>query len=152
MYTYELTTPFTHLSFEQLRDFCFDPWTFPRIFPEPLTAIGNIDLDRIKIEVGKEFSFIHWSFGFIPLRWTVRIAEVGSHHFIDEMVHGPFRSFRHEHIISLAEDGPLYTDRLTYDPIGGSLSDRILVKRYLNKIFQQRHLLMKQLTKKGPIQ
>jgi ligand-binding SRPBCC domain-containing protein len=147
MFTHEITSHFENVSLEQLREFCFDPWTFPRIFPEPITSRSEIDLTKLKLELYQQFEFIHWSWGVIPLPWAVKIVELSQNHFVDQMVSGPFRNFRHEHIISGEKDHPVYTDRLIYDPIGGTLANSLFVKSYLKSIFLRRHQRMKTLLK-----
>lgn len=123
----------------QVLDFCLEGRNFPEIFPEKVTPLGDIDLDNLRIEAGREFSFRHWMFGIVPATWTVAIREVSDSHFVDEMLKGPLRSFRHEHRVAAAAQGTLYTDRVTYSAIGGAPMQWLLVNAYMRRIFHARH-------------
>ena len=123
----------------QVLEFCLEGRNFPRIFPEPITPLGVVDEQDLRIVAGREFRFRHWMFGVVPANWTVRIREVGDTHFIDEMLKGPLRAFCHEHRVEAAVGGTLYTDRVTYAAIGGVLLERLVVDRYMGRIFDGRH-------------
>ncbi|MCB2250259.1 SRPBCC family protein [Pseudomonas chlororaphis] len=135
----ERTTFIAGRSPAQVLDFCLEGANFPKIFPEPVTPLGVLDLDNLRISAGREFSFRHWMWGVIPATWTVVIREVGDRHFIDEMLKGPLRAFRHEHRVEAADGGTLYTDRVTYRALGGALVERLLVNAYMARIFEARH-------------
>ncbi|CAH0156493.1 hypothetical protein SRABI123_00843 [Pseudomonas sp. Bi123] len=135
----ELTTLIPDRTPGQVLDFCLEGANFPKIFPERVTSRGDIDLDNLRIEAGREFRFRHWMFNLIPSNWTVVIREVGDTHFIDEMFKGPLRAFRHEHRVAAGEGGTLYTDRVTYAAIGGALTEGLLVNAYMRRIFAARH-------------
>ncbi|WP_248806220.1 SRPBCC family protein [Pseudomonas sp. MWU13-2100] len=146
MPTLEKNTLIKGRSCAEVFDFCLDGANFPKIFPERVTALGKIDIADLRIEQGREFRFRHWMFGFIPANWTVRICEVkDGRHFIDEMIKGPLRAFRHEHRVEAVEGGTLYTDRVTYQAIGGAALEWLLVDAYMNRIFAARHRNMRQL-------
>lgn len=126
--------------------FCLDGANFPRIFPEPIRPLGAVDPDDLKIEAGREFEFLHWMLYCIPCKWRVRIAEVRpDEHFVDEMLRGPLRYFRHEHRVAPSPAGTLYTDRVEYQPYGGRLAKALFVGRYMERIFAARHRRMRQL-------
>ncbi|TWC55621.1 ligand-binding SRPBCC domain-containing protein [Pseudomonas sp. SJZ080] len=139
MPTLELTTLIPERTPEQVLDFCLEGVNFPKIFPERITPLGDIDLTNLRIEAGRQFHFRHWMFNVIPANWTVVIREVGDRHFIDEMLKGPMAAFRHEHRVAEGEGGTLYTDRVTYSAIGGALSEALLVNAYMRRIFEVRH-------------
>jgi len=81
------------------------------------------------------------------MNWTVVIREVGEMHFIDEMLKGPMRAFRHEHRVTAGEGGTLYTDRVTYSALGGAPLEWLLVNSYMRRIFEARHRNMLELLK-----
>ncbi|MFJ2362574.1 polyketide cyclase [Pseudomonas sp. NPDC087697] len=135
----ELTTLIKGRTPTQVLDFCLEGSNFPKIFPERVTPLGNIDVNDLRITAGREFSFRHWMFGFIPATWTVAIREVSDSHFIDEMLKGPMSAFRHEHRVAAVEDGTLYTDRVTYAAIGGAPLEWLMVNAYMRRIFRARH-------------
>jgi hypothetical protein len=71
---------------------------FSEIFPERITPRGQVDPGDLRIEQGRVFHFRHWMFNCLPANWTVCIREVHDNaYFIDEMLKGPLRAFRHEH-------------------------------------------------------
>lgn len=65
--------------------------------------------------------------------------------FVDEMVAGPFESFRHEHVFHAHGDVTTMIDRLHYrSPFGplGALTDRVGLRRYIESLLtaRNRHL------------
>jgi len=75
----------------------------------------------------------------IKLRWRTRI-EVWEppHRFIDLQIKGPYRRWHHEHIFEPQDNGTLCRDRVRYAVLGGSLVDRLFVRRDVKKIFEFR--------------
>ena len=142
----EKTTLIKGRSCAEVFDFCMEGVNFPKIFPERVTPLGNIDIADLRIAQGRQFRFRHWMLGFIPANWTVAIREVKENeYFIDEMIKGPLSAFRHEHRVAAAAGGTLYTDRVTYKAIGGALLERLFVDAYMDRIFEARHRNMRQL-------
>ncbi|OLF54066.1 SRPBCC family protein [Pseudomonas chlororaphis] len=135
----ERTTFIAARSPAQVLDFCLEGANFPKIFPERISPLKGVDLSHLRIAAGREFSFRHWMWGVIPATWTVVIREVGERHFVDEMLKGPLRAFRHEHRVEAAEGGTLYTDRVTYRALGGAWVERLIVNAYMTRIFAARH-------------
>lgn len=141
----QLTTLIPDRTPAQVLDYCLEGVNFPKIFPERITPLGDIDINSLRIQAGRQFRFRHWMFNVIPANWTVVIREVGEHHFIDEMLKGPMAAFRHEHRVAAVEDGTLYTDHVTYSAFGGALTEALLVNAYMRRIFEARHRNMLQL-------
>ena len=69
------------------------------------------------------------------------------HYFTDEMVAGPFKSFKHEHIFK-EEDGVVtMTDVFDYkSPLGflGSVADALFLECYMTKLLTERNRVVKQ--------
>lgn len=66
--------------------------------------------------------------------------------FVDEMVQGVFKSFRHEHRFEPTETGTLMTDVFEYQsPFGmlGKLADLIFLKRYVTTFLVKRNETIK---------
>jgi ligand-binding SRPBCC domain-containing protein len=64
------------------------------------------------------------------------------HSFEDQQVHGPFRSWRHRHIVEPHPDGAVLIDDIEYTPPFGLLGravDGIVIKPRLRKVFAFRH-------------
>jgi ligand-binding SRPBCC domain-containing protein len=64
------------------------------------------------------------------------------HSFEDQQVRGPFRSWRHRHIVQPHPDGAILIDDIEYTPPFGFLGravDGIVIKPRLRKVFAFRH-------------
>lgn len=62
--------------------------------------------------------------------------------FVDEMLEGPFKRWRHEHRFEPHPDGCLLIDSIEYEaPMGflGRIVDPILVRPRLRRMFEYRH-------------
>ena len=69
------------------------------------------------------------------------------YYFVDEMVEGAFKNFRHEHIFREKDGGALMTDVFTYtSPYGvmGRLADLLFLERYMQNLLTQRNLIVKE--------
>ncbi|MFZ1616474.1 MAG: SRPBCC family protein, partial [Flavobacteriales bacterium] len=67
--------------------------------------------------------------------------------FVDEMVRGAFKSFRHEHRFEDLNGGTLMLDTFTYrSPFGllGSLVDALFLKRYMRNLLEKRNAVVKE--------
>ena len=75
----------------------------------------------------------------IPVRWRSRItAWDPPHRFVDEQIRGPYRVWIHEHRFSEKLRGTLCEDSVQYAPLGGALSNKLLVEHDVRKIFAYR--------------
>lgn len=69
-------------------------------------------------------------------------------YFVDEMIEGHFKSFRHEHFFQVDKDFTVMIDRLEYKtPLGilGFLFDKIILKKYLTNFIKTRNKILKNL-------
>lgn len=147
----ECTTLIPGRSPEEVFSFCLDGANFARIFPEPVYPMRQTDRADLHIREGRIYGFWHLMFGVIPARWRVRIAEVQhNHYFVDEMLNGPLRHFRHLHLVAPATGGTLYTDRVSYAALGGRFAEKLMVDRYMAHIFAARHRNMLRLLRETP--
>ncbi|KAB2661082.1 MAG: SRPBCC family protein [Verrucomicrobia bacterium] len=72
----------------------------------------------------------------IPLRWRTEILEWDPpNRFVDFQVRGPYRLWHHTHVFEDRDGGTLCRDRVRYNPPGGVLADRLLVRRDIARIF-----------------
>jgi ligand-binding SRPBCC domain-containing protein len=72
--------------------------------------------------------------------------------FVDEMVKGAFKSFRHEHHLQKKQDGTLMTDYFDYvSPLGwlGKLADRLFLKKYMTNLLLKRNKVVKSFAESG---
>jgi len=84
----------------------------------------------------------------LPFKLKVKITEMElNEFFVDQMVSGPFKWFRHYHAFWPLQQGTVMVDEFVFkSPLGwlGSLADRWVLKNYLHKLLVQRNQLIKQ--------
>jgi len=75
-----------------------------------------------------------------PVRWTTQIRTwEPPHRFVDVQLRGPYRLWEHTHTFEDAgEQGTLVRDRVEYAAPGGTLIDRLFVRKDLERIFNYR--------------
>ncbi|MBD0372594.1 MAG: SRPBCC family protein [Pyrinomonadaceae bacterium] len=82
-------------------------------------------------------------FGFYKVRWeALHTAYDPPRMFEDVQVKGPFKSWRHRHIVEPHELGARLLDDIEYEPpfsIFGRLAAPLLVERRLKRLFDYRH-------------
>jgi ligand-binding SRPBCC domain-containing protein len=67
--------------------------------------------------------------------------------FIDEMVKGDFKSFRHEHHFKTVDNGTIMIDIIDFEsPYGfiGQMTNLIILKRYIEKFLAKRNAVIKE--------
>ncbi|MEP3836042.1 MAG: hypothetical protein ABJM36_00245 [Algibacter sp.] len=78
---------------------------------------------------------------------TLKIVEFQSPKlFVDELVNGSFRTFRHEHVFEIDNDKTIMIDKFYYEhPFGvlGKLLNWIYVKRYMMKLLKIRNQILR---------
>ncbi|RYE39005.1 MAG: cell division protein [Sphingobacteriales bacterium] len=86
-------------------------------------------------------------FGIVQ-KLTSKITEMRfSNYFVDEMVSGAFKSFKHEHIFESKGEGTLMTDIFSYiSPLGiiGKLADKLFLERYMRNLLLTRNRVVKE--------
>ncbi|WP_245869987.1 SRPBCC family protein [Pedobacter ginsengisoli] len=68
-------------------------------------------------------------------------------YFVDEMVFGAFKSFRHEHIFEIQGTGTLMTDVFNYlSPLGvlGKLANVLFLNKYVTDLLVHRNKTLKE--------
>lgn len=65
--------------------------------------------------------------------------------FVDEMVKGAFKSFRHEHHFADLNGGTLMTDYFYYESLGilGKLADKLFLLKYMTELLAERNRIVK---------
>ena len=85
----------------------------------------------------------------IPLKWQTKIIQVEHQKsFTDFQQKGPYKYWKHFHEFIPNEKGILMKDTVEYElPFGvlGNVVHSLLVKKKLNRIFDYRHQVLKQL-------
>ena len=96
---------------------------------------------------GDEVTWEATHFG-VRQRLTWRITEFEPpRRFVDEMVHGAFRRFRHEHqFLALEGGGTEMLDTFDYtSPLGplGRLADVLFLRQYMSRLLRRRNAYLK---------
>ena len=113
------------------------PWESARVIqPAKISEVGSQAIVETRV------------FGPITVRWVAEhTAYDPPHLFEDIQVKGPFRSWRHLHIVEPHPDGALLRDQIDYEPpfgfLGRAFASR-LVERRLKKLFEYRHEITRQ--------
>jgi len=102
---------------------------------------GLIELNETVTWKGKHFGYY--------LKHQSKITEMESpNYFVDEMVHGHFKSFRHEHTFVSQNGITVMIDFLQYEtPFGifGKLFDHLLLQKHLTDFLLKRNEILKDL-------
>ena len=123
----------------------------------------NIDFHTASLEYSNEKAIAGKTSGLIELNewvtWeakhlgltqqlTSRITEFKSpHYFVDEMVSGAFKSFKHEHIFQAENGKTVMIDRFQFEsPFGiiGKIANVLFLKRYMTKLLTTRNAFLKE--------
>lgn len=103
------------------------------------------------IELGETVTFKGKHFG-LYLTHTSKITKMQMpHYFVDEMIQGRFKSFKHLHFFEEKEGCTVMTDVLEYEtPFGllGKFFDAILLKKHLKRFLLKRNQILKKLLEK----
>jgi len=123
------------------------PENLARITPR---SLGFVILTPEPIEM-REGTRIQYSIKLLGIRagWTSLITGYDPpHRFVDEQVHGPYCSWRHEHSFKEVQAGTLVTDDVQYAvPLGyiGRLTHLLFIRRQLEMIFSYRAKVLAQI-------
>ena len=128
-------TPERVFAFHELPDVMLrllPPWESSRVIaPAPSLHIGSRALIDTKL------------FGLFTVRWeALHTAYERPRMFEDVQVKGPFKSWRHRHIIEPCEEGARLRDEIEYEPPLGLLGKwgaPLLIVPRLQKLFDYRH-------------
>lgn len=123
----------------------------------------SIDLHKISTEQTNEQAIAGKTSGLIGLNESVtwRAKHFGIYqnltskitefdrpkHFVDEMVKGAFKEFKHEHHFEELNGGTLMTDFFDYkSPFGilGKLADKLFLKKYMTELLSERNRIVKE--------
>ena len=122
---------------EEIFPFYSDAFRLEELTP-PLLRFRVHTPPPIEMSAGVEIDYRLRLHG-IPMRWRSRITIwEPPNRFVDEQIKGPYRRWVHEHTFTPHEGGTLIRDVVEYDMLGGWISDRLMVRRDLRKIFAYR--------------
>lgn len=99
------------------------------------------------IELGEWVSWEAKHLGFVQ-HLTSKITEFEApNYFVDEMVFGIFKSFRHEHIFQTENGQTVLIDKFYFEsPYGilGKLANVLFLKRYMTNLLKTRNQYLKE--------
>ena len=99
------------------------------------------------IELNESVTWEAKHFGIVQ-RLTSKITGMERpDYFVDEMVSGAFKSFKHEHLFEQKGEGTLMVDVFNYvSPIGilGHLADVLFLKKYMTNLLVKRNEVIKE--------
>lgn len=100
-----------------------------------------------EIKLGETVTWEAKHLGFVQ-HLTSKITEFKSpNYFVDEMVSGAFKSFRHEHHFKEENEGTLMTDIFYFEsPLGllGKFANWLFLKGYMMKLLKTRNAFLKE--------
>lgn len=99
------------------------------------------------IELNESVTWEAKHFGIVQ-RLTSKITVMEHpHYFVDEMVSGAFKSFKHEHLFEHKAEGTLMVDVFNYvSPMGilGQVADLLFLKKYMINLLLTRNKVIKE--------
>ncbi|MGE3466500.1 MAG: SRPBCC family protein [Pyrinomonadaceae bacterium] len=130
---------------------CFDLMRDVRIHTETTARTRERTVAGVTdglIGLGQTVTFEGTHFG-MRQRLTVKVVEFERPRlFVDEMIEGRFREFKHTHEFNESEGVTLMTDTLTWEsPFGifGRLADELILKRHLHALVSGRNARLKEI-------
>jgi ligand-binding SRPBCC domain-containing protein len=140
------TTPAQLFAFHELPD------AFVRLLP-PGETIRVIQTAQ-SLNVGSR-TIVDIRIAFLYIRFeSLHTNYDPPHSFEDQQVRGPFRSWRHRHIVEPHPDGAILIDDIEYTPPFGLLGravDGVVIKPRLRKVFAFRHRVTREYCENAPL-
>lgn len=94
-------------------------------------------------EIGSKAIIETKLFGIFPARWVAEHTKYEPPNmFEDVQISGPFKNWRHRHIVKPHKDGAILKDEIEFEPpfsIFGKLAAPLVIKPKLEKMFAFRH-------------
>ena len=127
------------------------PDALARLTP-PWESSRVIQMAKIS-EVNSEAIIETRILGLIPVRWIARHTIYDPPRvFEDVQLKGPFRFWRHRHLVAPHADGAVLRDEIEYEPpfgFIGRLVEPLLITPRLEKLFEYRHAATRAWCEKG---
>lgn len=104
------------------------------------------------IELGETVTWQAKHFGLVQNLTSKITAFQKPDYFVDEMLRGAFKSFKHEHIFRAEGQGVMMTDVFSYvSPfwILGKLADHLFLAGYMEKLLVKRNQVIKAYAENG---
>jgi ligand-binding SRPBCC domain-containing protein len=139
------TTPEALFAFHEL----------PDAFLRLLSPSEKIHVPQVapSLEIGSR-TIVDIRIGFLYVRFeSLHTAYDPPHSFEDQQVRGPFKRWRHRHIVEPHPDGALLIDDIAYTPpfgLLGRLINPIIIKPRLRRVFAFRHRVTREYCENPP--
>ncbi len=107
-------------------------------------AIGGVTSGLIGLNESVTWRAKH--FGIYQELTAIITAFEKPHYFVDEMLAGAFKAFRHEHIFQATQTGTLMIDIFDFQsPLGylGKVADYLFLSSYMRNLLEKRNLMIK---------
>ena len=127
------------------------PDAFERLMPpwENARIIQKADITKI----GSQAIIEQKIFGIFPSRWVAEHTKYEPPKmFEDVQISGPFRKWRHQHIVLPHAEGTILRDEIEYEPplsILGKVTAPFVIVPRLEKMFEYRHEVTRRWCEKG---
>jgi ligand-binding SRPBCC domain-containing protein len=129
---------------------CFDLARDIDFYQKTLKHSSEIAIDGKTTGLVEANEYVTWEakhLGFVQ-HLTLKVTEFQNPNlFVDEMVKGDFKSYKHEHIFFKRDNKTLMIDRFYFEsPYGifGKLADWLFFKRYMMNLLITRNKLLKE--------
>lgn len=130
---------------ERVFEFHLLPDAFERLVPpwEDAKIIQKADVTK----VGSRAIIEQKIFGLVPMQWVAEhTAYDPPKMFEDVQISGPFKSWRHRHIVEAHPDGAVLIDEIEFEPPMGFLGTMVapvVILPKIEKMFDFRHEVTK---------
>lgn len=122
------------------------PDAFERLVPpwENVRIVQKADIS----DIGSRTILEQKVFGFLPSRWVAEhTAYDPPRMFEDTQISGPFKSWRHRHIVEPHAEGAILRDEIEFEPpmsIFGDLAAPLIIVPRIRRMFDYRHKVTKE--------
>jgi ligand-binding SRPBCC domain-containing protein len=107
-------------------------------------AIGGVTSGLIQCGESVTWEAVHFG---VKQRLTAKITEMEyPYRFVDEMVSGAFKRFKHTHKFAAVDHGAHMVDTFDYtSPFGllGRLADKLFLEKYMHNLLLKRNMYIK---------
>lgn len=129
---------------------CFDLVRDIDFYQKSLENSSEIAIDGKTtglVEINDSITWEAKYLGFVQ-HLTLKVTEFDSPNlFVDEMVKGDFKSYKHEHIFRKSGNKTIMTDRFYFEsPLGilGKIANTLFLKRYMTNLLKTRNKFLKE--------
>ena len=129
---------------------CFDLARDVGFYKNSLKKPTEIPIRGKTIGLLEKGDYTTWETNHLNLmqHLTLKVSEYKRpNKFVDQMVRGKFKAYRHEHVFENKEDKTLMIDKFYFESsfgILGKIVDKLFLRRHMTKLLLTRNALLKQ--------